>query len=91
MEWYHILLIVIGSIIVLGAIVFLILYLSSKSSKAKSLGQAKGLYVKIVETFGGINNILEVSVNGSRLHKFKNNNNKDTTQEEIKIVNKDSN
>lgn len=67
MEWYHILLIVIGSIIVLGAIVFLILFLSSKSSKAKSLGQAKGLYVKIIETFGGINNILEVSVNGSRL------------------------
>lgn len=67
MEWYHILLIVIGSIIVIGAITFLILYLSSKSSKEKSLGKAKGLYVKIVDTFGGIDNISEVNVNGSRL------------------------
>jgi phosphotransferase system IIB component len=67
MEWYHILLIALGSIIVIGTIVFLILYLSSKSLKEKSLGQAKGLYKKIIDTFGGIDNISEVNVNGSRL------------------------
>ena len=67
MEWYHILLIVIASLIVIVSIAFLILYLSSKRSKEKSLGEAKGLYSKIVETFGGIDNIANVSVNGSRV------------------------
>ena len=67
MEWYHILLIVIASLIVIALIAFLILYLSSKQSKEKSLGEAKGLYNKIVDTFGGIDNITNLTVNGSRL------------------------
>ena len=48
MEWYHILLIALGSLIVVAALVFLIIYLVSKSSKEKSLGEAKGLYNKIM-------------------------------------------
>lgn len=67
MEWYHILLIVVGSVIAIGLITFLILYLSSKKKKEKTSKQAKGLYAKIVDTFGGINNIADVTVNGSRL------------------------
>ena len=67
MEWYHILLIVLGAIVLIGLMVFLIIYLSSKSSKSKSLGKAKELYNKIVITFGGIKNIDNVTVNGSRL------------------------
>lgn len=67
MEWYHILLIALGSLIVVAALVFLIIYLVSKSSKEKSLGEAKGLYNKIINTFGGISNIESVNVNGSRL------------------------
>ena len=43
MEWYYILLIVLASLIVVCALVFLILYLSGKSSKQKSLGEAKGV------------------------------------------------
>ena len=36
MEWYHILLIALGSLIVVASLVFLIIYLVSKSSKEKS-------------------------------------------------------
>ena len=51
MEWYHILIIVIVGLIVLAGLIFLILYLSSKANKEKSLGEAKGLYNKIIERF----------------------------------------
>ena len=85
MEWYYILLIVLASLIVVCALVFLILYLSGKSSKQKSLGEAKGLYNKIVDTFGGINNIESANVNGSRLSLVL----KDTTyinQDTLKVM-----
>ena len=67
MEWYHILLIVLGSLIIIGAIIFLIIYQTSKKNKEESLKEAKGLYSFILQTFGGANNIEDVSVNGSRL------------------------
>ena len=67
MEWYHILLTVLGGVIVVAGLVFLVMFLASKSNKEKSLGEAKGLYNKIIDTFGGINNIENVTVNGSRL------------------------
>ena len=67
MQWYHYLLIGVGGLLLLGLIIFVILYLSSKKEKEKSLGQAKGLYKEIVDTFGGADNINDVTVNGSRL------------------------
>ena len=67
MEWYHILLIVVAALVVVALLIFSILYITSKKSKEKSLGEAKGLYNKIVETFGGVDNISNLSVNGSRL------------------------
>ena len=85
MEWYHILIIVIAGLIVLAGLIFLILYLSSKANKEKSLGEAKGLYNKIIDTFGGIDNIENVNVNGSRLSLVL----KDTTyinQETLKVM-----
>lgn len=67
MEWYYILLIVLCGLIVVCSLVFLILYITSKSSKQKSLGEAKGLCKTIIDTFGGFNNIESANVNGSRL------------------------
>ena len=67
MEWYYILLIVLGGLIVVAALVFLIVYLISKTHKEKSLGEVKGLYNKITDAFGGLSNIETINVNGSRL------------------------
>lgn len=67
MEWYHYLLIVLGSLLILTGIVFLIVYLTSKKAKTSSLKNALSLCNKIVDTFGGIDNIESVNVNGSRL------------------------
>lgn len=85
MEWYYILLIVLGGLIVVAALAFLIIYLPSKSNKEKSLGEVKGLHSKITDTFGGVDNIETVNVNGSRLSLTL----KDTTyinQETLKVM-----
>ena len=67
MEWYHYLIIGIIAAVVLAGLIFLIVYLASKRSKEKSLKEASSYYVNIVKAVGGEDNILEVSVNSSRL------------------------
>ena len=67
MEWYHYLIIGVGALIILAGLIFLTLYLVSKSNKEKSLKEASGYYVNIVKAVGGEDNILEVNVNSSRL------------------------
>ena len=67
MQWYHYLIISVAAAIVLAALIFLVVYLVSKSSKTRSLKEASNYYVNIVKAVGGEDNIVEVTVNSSRL------------------------
>ena len=67
MQWYHYLIIGVAAVVVLTALIFLIVYLVSKGNKSKTLKEASGYYVNIVKAVGGEDNIVEVTVNSSRL------------------------
>lgn len=74
MEWYHILLIAIGALIIVFGIVFLIIYLVALKNKKTSSLEAKSFYLEIIDSIGGINNIEDVTVNSSRLNIILKNN-----------------
>lgn len=67
MDWYYILLIVLGSILVIFSIVFLILFLISKNQKNKKNKEDNQFVYTLLELFGGLNNIDKSECNGSRL------------------------
>ena len=67
MDWYWIVLIIVGGIVLLGALLFFIYYLSSLKSKMKQDNKIKDFHNKIIEAMGGINNIKDVNVMSSRL------------------------
>lgn len=67
LQWLYILLISIGSGLVIFAISLLITYLVALKKKKKLTSNAKTFYTQIVEALGGIDNILGVNVNSSRL------------------------
>ena len=68
MEWYWIVLIVIGSILVVGSLIFISCYLISLRKKNKQNENIKDYHNIIIETMGGIDNIIDVYVNSSRLN-----------------------
>lgn len=68
LKWLYILLISLGAIIIVVALIFLIIYLVALKNKKASTLEAKSFYLNIVEAVGGIDNIVDVTVNSSRLN-----------------------
>jgi len=73
MEWYYILMIVLGGLIVIAGIIFLVLYLSNKNKKKENKVNEDAILDKLVNLLGSYSNINDVSVNSSRLSISLNN------------------
>lgn len=67
MEWYFIVLICLGVVLLLGGIIFLIIYNVSLKNKKKINKEAKAYYQVVIDAVGGLGNIIDVTVNSSRL------------------------
>ena len=67
MQWYYIVLIVVAAILLIAGCTFLIVYGVSVKNKKKINEEAKGYYTVIIDAVGGIENIIDVNSNVSRL------------------------
>ena len=86
--WLYILLISIGSGLIIFAISFLITYLLALKKKKQLTSNANSFYSQIVDALGGVENINDVNVNGSRLSIVLNNNEVLSSEQFKDFVNK---
>ncbi len=67
LEWYYIVLIVLGGLILVGLLAFVIIYLCALKCKKRFGEQTKEYYKQIIKALGGIDNIVDLQVHSSRL------------------------
>lgn len=67
MKWYYILLIVIGCVLLLAILTFTTIYLISLKQKKAMKLKANDYCMNVIMAVGGINNIVEVMLQSSRL------------------------